>query len=354
MSVTLFKKGFGSDNHSGVHPTILQSLCQANISHTPSYGMDPLSVQLNDRLIQLFGKETEGFFVFNGTAANTLSLKALVNSWNSVLVADISHLNVDECGAPEAIAGIKLIPVKTNSEGKLTVEALEKHILRLGDQHYSQVGCISVTQPTELGTVYTIEELEEISAFAKKNKLKLHMDGARLTNATEHLRINFKQLREIFPMDALSFGGTKNGLMGAEMVLLWEESYKKNFRYIRKQAMQLPSKTRFFASQFLTWLEKDLYKEIANHSHEMACQLKGKLGKFQEIEVLYPVESNAVFIRFPKPWTNTLKKSHFFYIWDPEVWSARLMTSFDTTEKDIEDFCNTIQSLIPSQKEHSP
>ncbi len=354
MSALLFKNGFASDNHSGIHPQILKSLTHVNISHTASYGVDPLSESLNAQLADLFGDDTEGFFVFNGTAANTLSLKTLLNTWNSALVADMSHLNVDECGAPEAIAGIKLIPVKTNSEGKLTVEALKKHMIRFGDQHFSQVGCLSITQPTELGTVYSIHEMQELRDFAKKYHLKLHMDGARLPNATEFLQINFKELRKSFPMDALSFGGTKNGLMGAELVLFWEDIYKRNFRYIRKQTMQLPSKTRFLATQFLTWLENDLYKDIAQHSHKMAVQLKQSLDNFSEVKVLYPVQSNAVFICFPKPWTNALKKSRFFYIWDPDLWSARLMTSFDTTQKDIEDFCKTIKTLSHSQKEVAP
>lgn len=353
MSVTLFKNGFGSDNHSGVHPGILEALLQVNRSHTASYGMDPLSDTLNEKLKNLFGPETEGFFVFNGTAANTLSLKALLNSWNSVLVADISHLNMDECGAPEAIAGVKLVPVATDKHGKLTVKELEKHMTRLGDQHFSQPGCLSITQPTELGTVYSVEEMNALRDFARKFQLKLHMDGARLVNATEILNISFLQLREHFPMDALSFGGTKNGLLGGEMVLLWEESLKKDFRYIRKQGMQLPSKTRFFAAQFLAWLENNLFREIARHSHQKARELETRLRQYPEIQVLYPVESNAVFIQFPKAWTSTLKKSRFFYIWDPEIWSARLMTSFDTTENDIDEFCKTIESLRGSEKEIS-
>ena len=354
MSVILFKNGFGSDNHSGVHPKILEALAQVNASHTASYGMDPLSDTLNEKLIELFGPGTEGFFVFNGTAANTLSLKALLKSWNSVLVADISHLNVDECGAPEAVAGVKLIPVTTDSQGKLTVEELEKHMTRLGDQHFSQPGCLSITQPTELGTVYSTEEMDALRNFAQKYQLRMHMDGARLVNATDFLNISFQQLREHFPMDALSFGGTKNGLLGAELVLLWEENLKKEFRYIRKQGMQLPSKTRFFAAQFLTWLENDLYLEIARHSHQKAVELENQLSRFSEVKVLYPVQSNAVFIQFPKAWTSQLKKSRFFYIWDPEIWSARLMTSFDTSKEDIEQFCKTIESLRGSEKEISP
>lgn len=348
-----FKNGFGSDNHSGVHPQILKAIGEVNYSHCPSYGTDSVSQQLDEKLKSLFGPNAEGFMVFNGTGANTLCLKALLQSWNSALVADISHLNMDECGAPEAIAGIKLIPVDTDKNGKLTVQALEKHLIRLGDQHFSQPGCISITQPSELGTVYSIDEMKQLAEFAKRHRLKLHMDGARLVNALHFLNITFRELLKAFPMDALSFGGTKNGLLGGELVLLWEDSLKKNFRYLRKQSLQLPSKTRFIAAQFLSWLDKNLYLEIAEHSHQMAKKLEAALQSFKEVEILYPVESNAVFIQFPKSWTQTLRSSSFFYIWDPETWSARLMTSFDTSDSDIENFCQTVSQLSQTQKENT-
>lgn len=345
MKDTPFKKGFGSDNHSGVHPQILQNLLQINSSHAPSYGTDSLTKETDQIFQNLFGKEYIPYYVFNGTAANVLSLKSLMKTWQSVLCTQISHLNSDECGAPEAMGGLKLIPVPEDKYGKLTPEALSPFLTRKGDQHFSQVEVISITQPTELGTVYTHEEIQALVQFAKKHHLKIHVDGARLANAMEHLQCDFKQWLQLCPADAISFGGTKNGLLGCEAILLKDSQSQKTFKYIRKQNMQLPSKMRFIAAQFKTYFENNLYQEIAAHSRIQAQLLAKKLKPFQQIEILYPVESNAVFIKLPKPWTAPLKNNKFFYIWDPEVWSARLMTSFDTTPDDIDDFIETVKEL---------
>ncbi|MCB0407314.1 MAG: low specificity L-threonine aldolase [Bdellovibrionales bacterium] len=340
-----FKKGFGSDNHSGIHPHILKALFEVNKSHAPSYGTDSITELVRKKFCSLFGNNAQPFYVFNGTAANVLSIKTLIESWQSVLCSDISHLNIDECGAPEAIAGVKLIPVKSNSQGKLTPEELEKHMIRLGDQHFSQPGLLSITQPTELGTVYTLEELSELHEFAQKYQLKIHIDGARLANAAFYLKVTFKEILQVFPADAVSFGGTKNGLLGGEAVLLWNPDHIKKFKYVRKQNLQLPSKMRFLSIQFYTYLQDDLYLKIAEHSHMMAKLLEEKIKGLPHIHICYPVESNAVFIQFPKKWTTSLKENKFFYIWDSQHWIARLMTSFDTTESDINEFQSSLLQL---------
>ncbi len=339
------KNSFGSDNHSGVHPQILEAVVKANVSHAPSYGTDALSGALSVKVKSLFGSSAEPFLVFNGTAANTLALKAILKPWQSVICSDISHLNLDECAAPESIAGLKLIPARSNAHGKLTPDALKAHLVRFGDQHFAQPGALSVTQPTELGTLYTLEELRALAQMARAHNLKLHIDGARLSNAVFKLDISFRTLLEEFPADALSFGGTKNGLLGAEMVILWNKELVQDFKYIRKQNMLLPSNTRFLAVQMLTYLEDDLYLQIAEHSCLMASRLAEDLRAFRSLQILHPVESNAVFTQFPKAWTATLRDSLFFYIWETDPWTARLMTSFDTSDSDRSQFIETVRRL---------
>ena len=339
-----FQPSLGSDNHSGVHPDILNALVNSNVSHCSSYGTDDLSQKCFKKFESLFGNRAKSFFVFNGTAANVLSLKALCPSWQSVICTDVSHLNLDECGAPEAIAGIKLVTAPSQN-GKLDPSRLENLMIRNGDQHHSQIGAISITQPTELGTVYSEDELLEIKKFAVAHDLKIHVDGARLANAMSYLDVSFHNFVEILKPSAISFGGTKNGLLGCEAVILFEPEIAKTFKFIRKQNMQLPSKSRFMAAQFLAYLNDDLYLKIARESHQKAVELSSALKDVSEIQQLYPIQSNAVFISFPKAWTKPLRNSLFFYIWDEIHWSARLMTSFDTTHEHISQFVETAKKL---------
>lgn len=335
-------RGFGSDNHSGVHPEILQAITLANVDHTPSYGTDQFTEQCQDLFKKHFGKSCEVFFVFNGTAANVLSLKAMMKSHESCFVTDISHLNLDECGAPEFFAG-KLIPLKSH-QGKLTVAELEKQLIRLGDQHYTQPRVVSLTQPTEVGTLYSIDEIQSITAWAKKNNLFVHMDGARFTNAIYKLNCSMQQLTTDLGIDVLSFGGTKNGLMFGEAVVILNPALAKDFKYIRKQAAQLPSKTRFIAAQFLAFFNNDLYLKIAKHSCDTAQyfveQLSGKL------KINYPVQSNALFAEIPQPLVKKLRQKYFFYVWDEKTFECRLMTSWDTQKQDIEGFCKALDEAL--------
>ena len=335
-------RGFGSDNHSGAHPDILKALTEANTGHAPSYGTDPLTEKCQELFKSHFGKSTESFFVFNGTAANVLSLKAMMKSYESCFVTDMSHLNQDECGAPEFFAG-KLIPVKSIN-GKLTIPELEKHYIRLGDQHYTQPRVISLTQPTEVGTLYSIDEIKALTTWAKSKNLLVHMDGARFTNAVYKLNCSMNQITTDIGVDILSFGGTKNGLMFGEAVVILNPALTKDFKYIRKQAAQLPSKTRFIAAQFLAFFSNDLYKKIAQHSCEMALYFHEKLA--EKFKINYPVQSNAIFAEIPQPLVKNLKSKYFFYVWDEKTFECRLMTSWDTQKEDIDGFTKALIEVL--------
>ena len=339
-------RGFGSDNHSGIHPQILEALASVNSGHTPSYGTDPLAHATRATFKELLGPSAEAFFVFNGTAANVLCLESLVRPHQSVLCANTSHLWLDECGAPERHIGCKLVPVQSHL-GKLRVADLEPYLIRGGDQHFSQPGAISITQPTELGTCYTLDELEHLISFARQHGLKIHIDGARLGNAAAHLNTSLSALSGLLDIDALSFGGTKNGLFGAEAVVLFDSDTAAGFRYRRKQAMQLPSKTRFVAAQFEAYLRNDLWKDIASHANRHALSLRSKIEKNPAITLPYPTESNAVFAVIPKGWVKPLKRAHFFYVWESEPCLIRLMTTFDTSEAEIESFVATMAAQPP-------
>lgn len=331
------QKGFGSDNHAIVHSKIMQAIVECNLGHAPSYGTDSLTEKSLLTIRQHFGESCEAHFVFNGTAANVLALATLVSSYQTVLCSDVAHINVDECGAPEKMIGCKLQPIAT-VDGKLSVEALSRYLVRRGDQHFSQAKAISITQPTELGTVYTLDEIAAICRFAKQNRLFVHMDGARLMNAAHFLNCSLKQMTTDLGVDVVSFGGTKNGLMFGEAVVLLNSDIKNNFKFLRKQMMQLPSKTRFIAAQFEAWLGTQLHREIAKHVHDLALQLRDLLLQEPGIKVTQAVQSNAVFCIFPKRIIKQLRQSRFFYIWNEETFEARLMISHDTTQKEIADF----------------
>lgn len=350
----MHKRGFGSDNHAPVHPKILKAIELANKDHAPSYGTDHLSEQLEQMIRKLFGETAKAFCVFNGTGANVLAIRSLLNSYQSVLCSDVAHIHVDECGAPEAIAGVKLVPV-VSENGKLAVDRLKEQLIRRGDQHYSQVGMLSLTQPTELGTVYSLEELQSLIRWAHSEGLKVHMDGARLAQAAHFLNLSFKELTTDLGVDVLSFGGTKNGFLMGELVIypnfekalqssLFKEEKQKVF-YLRKQLCQLPSKTRFIAAQFLAYFAGDLYKKISAHSHQMAKRMELELRGCADVKVLYPVESNAVFASLPKAWNKKLREKYFYYVWSSEENLCRLMMSWDTQIEDIINFNAILRTL---------
>ncbi len=339
-----FKKGFGSDNHCAAHPLIMEALVQSNRGHLPSYGTDELCEQAYEMFRQHFGPQTKTYFVFNGSAANTLSLRAMTQSFHSVYCSEASHIYNDECAAPEMIGHCKLIPL-TAPHGKVTISEIEKQYVRLGDQHASQPRVISITQPTELGTVYTIQEIKTLCDYAHSKGLLVHMDGARLPNAAIGLNATFKEMTTDLGVDVVSFGGTKNGLVFGEAILFLNAKLSENFQYIRKQCLQLPSKSRFVAAQFLALLNGDLWRTNAEHVLKMARVMRDELLRIPKVEITQLVESNAVFAKIPRDVIKSLRDQYFFYVWDQHTFECRLMMSFDTTVDEIRDFAAIIQRM---------
>ncbi|MBC7465271.1 MAG: threonine aldolase [Bdellovibrio sp.] len=335
--------GFGSDNHSAIHPELMQAIQKCNVEHAPSYGTDEQTELANSAFKKLFGPQTKTYFVFNGTACNVLALKSMMKTHESVLCSTVSHLNMDECGAPEFFAG-KLLTLP-HTHGKISLETLKSALIRKGDQHYSQPRVVSLTQPTELGTCYSLAEIKAIVDWAHSENLFVHIDGARLANAVHYLKTTFKEMTTDLGVDIVSFGGTKNGLMMGEAILVLNPNLANDLKYIRKQAAQLPSKTRFIAAQFNTYLSTELYKKISAHSCDKAERLHSKLKDISGVELTAPRQSNAVFVKIPQPWIKILRENFFFYVWDETTFECRLMTTWDTTENQIDAFTDLVQSL---------
>ncbi|MCG8410521.1 MAG: low specificity L-threonine aldolase [Bacteroidales bacterium] len=339
------KRGFASDNNSGVHPEIIKAMIDANTGHTIGYGDDVFTQRAKDKFYEHFGNDIDIYFVFIGTAANVLGLNAATHSWNSVICADTAHINVDECGAPEKFNGFKLISVKT-PDGKLTLDLVENNTGGFGFEHHSQPKIISITQSTELGTVYSIDEIKTLADFAHKNGMFLHMDGARIANAAVHLGCSFKEFTKDAGVDILSFGGTKNGMMYGEAILFLNKELGQDFKYIRKQGMQLASKMRFISVQFERYLSNNLWFENAAHSNKMAQLLESEIKKIPQVKITQKVESNGVFAIVPRSIINDLKEEYFFYDWDEERNEVRWMTSFDTKPEDIYNFVSLIKEKL--------
>ncbi len=339
-------KSFASDNYAGIHPEILQAIERANVGHARSYGSDPYTDAAILTFKKHFGDDIDVFFVFNGTAANVLGMKAIAQSYHAVICAATAHMNVDECGAPEQFIGCKLITIPT-PDGKLTVDLIKRKLIDFGDQHRSQPKVISITQVTELGTLYTPEEIKAIADLAHAHGLLLHMDGSRITNAAASLGIPFKQFTADVGVDVLSFGGTKNGLLIGEAVIFFNRDAGADFPYIRKQGMQLGSKMRFISAQFEAYLSGDLWLRNAGHANRMAKYLAEKISANPHITITQKVESNAVFAVIPREVIPLLQEKFFFYVWSEETSEVRLMASFDTTEEDIDRFADEINRVLP-------
>ncbi len=339
------QKGFASDNNSGVHPAILEAMKNANSGHVVGYGNDPFTEQAIQMFKEKFGEETEVFFVFNGTGANVLGLSTVTQSFNSVICAETAHIQEDECGAPEKFTGCKLLPVEPVN-GKITPESILPHLKGFNFEHHSQPRVISISQVTEMGTVYQPHEIIELADLAHKNNMLLHMDGARIANAAVSLNMDFKAFTKDCGVDILSFGGTKNGMMMGEAVLFFNPELTKLTKYIRKQSMQLYSKMRFTGAQFIAYFENDLWKETAAHANKMAKLLESEVNKIPEIKITQPVDANGIFAIVPRKIIVPLQNKFFFYIWDEIKNEVRWMTSFDTTEKEIYEFAELIKKLL--------
>jgi threonine aldolase len=343
------KRGFASDNNSGVHPKVMLELNIVNKGHVVGYGDDLYSGVARKLFQEHFGENAEVFFVFNGTAANIMCLSAVNRSWNAILSAYTAHIEQDECGAPEKNIGCKVLTVDT-PDGKLKPEYLAKHMHGFGFEHHSQPGTISISQPTEMGTLYSVEEIKALADFAHSNGMLLHMDGARLANAAVALSLPFKAFTTDAGVDVLSFGGTKNGMMYGEAVVFLLPGLSEGFKYIRKQSMQLASKMRFISAQYIAYLRDEVWKECATHSNIMAEKLEKSLRSINGLRITQKVDANAIFIIMPRKVAQELRKEYFFYPWDEAADEYRLMTSWDTTEEDIEIFSERLVQLLNSQK----
>ena len=339
------KRSFASDNNAGVHPEIIDAIRNANDGHVIAYGGDPITARAMELFQKHFGSNVAVFFVFGGTGANVLGLKAITQPHHAIFCADTAHVNVDECGAPEKFTGCKLITIPT-PDGKLRAEQLKPLLHGIGVEHHVQPRVISISQATEMGTVYTRDELKTLADFAHDNGLLLHVDGARLANAVVALNNTFKEITTDVGVDVLSFGGTKNGMMYGEAVVFFDKTRAADFKYIRKQGMHLPSKMRFISAQFEALLSGDLWRRGAAHANRMAQLLGSELAKVPQIKLTQPVESNGVFATIPKEYIPALQEKYFFYVWDEAISEVRLMASFDTSEDDIRDFIDFVKETV--------
>ena len=338
-------RGFASDNNAGAHPAVLAAIGEANEGHVGSYGQDPYTVRAEELFREHFGPATTAFLVNNGTAANVLALQALTRPYHAILCADGAHINVDECGAPERFTGCKLIPIPT-TDGKIRPSDITSRLSGRGDEHRAQPRVVSIAQSTEMGTVYRPEEIRALADVAHANDLALHLDGARLANAAVHLKLPLRAFTTDVGVDVLSFGGTKNGLLGAEAVLFLNRLPDPDFKYIRKQAMQLSSKMRFLAAQFIALLTDDLWRLNAAHSNAMATRLARAVQGIPRVRVTQPVESNGVFAVIPAECVAPLQERSLFSVWNPETSEVRWMTAFDTTEDDVDRFAAAIREVV--------
>ena len=338
-------RGFGSDNFSGVLPEIFQALEEASYGHQPSYGEDIYTEKAVNDFKRVFGEDISVYFVYNGTGANVLALSAFTRSHQAIICPETAHINTDECGAIEKISGSKLLTVPT-FDGKLNIGLIENHMYGFGDQHHAQPKMISLTQCTELGTVYTLQELKEICDYAHAHNMYVHMDGARLANAICYLGCTPKAMTADVGIDVLSFGGSKNGMMFGEAVIFFNQMNAEDIPYIRKQIMQLHSKNRFIAVQFSTIFKNDLWLKSAAHANNMAQQLANEASKIPGIRITQKIEGNEIFAIIPRDKIKALQEKCFFYLWDSNASEVRWVCSFDTTESDIIEFVNLLRAEL--------
>ena len=340
-------RGFASDNNAGVHPDIMAAMASVNCGHAVAYGDDPVTHAAVGRFKEHFGHGIDVYFVYNGTGANVIGLKSITEPFHSVICADTAHIHVDECGAPERFTGCKLLSVPTG-DGKLSVESVRQHVHGFGFVHHAQPRVISITQATELGTVYRPEEIAALADYTHKNSMLLHMDGARLANAADCLGMTLGAITRDVGVDVLSFGGTKNGMMFGEAVVFFNPNHSVHTRYFRKQGMQLASKMRFVSAQFDALLSGDLWLENAAHANRMARLLAEEVETIPSIRITRKVQTNVVFARVPREQIPVLQKERFFYVWNDAASEVRWMTSFDTTPEDIHAFVKFIKATLGS------
>ena len=337
-------RAFASDNYAPILPEALDAIAAVNHGHAVSYGADETTARLQTVIKRHFGDDATAFPVFNGTGANVVGLRAMLKPWQGVVCAAGAHLNVDEGGAPETLAGIKLLTAPT-PDGKLTPELVDRWLVRIGDEHAVQPGVVSVTQSTELGTRYSLDELRALAEHAHANGMLFHVDGSRLANAAAALDVGLGDAAG--GADVLSLGGTKIGLLAAEAVVVRNPELTPSLLYLRKQSMQLASKMRFVSAQLLALFEGDLWRRAAGHANAMAARLAAGVG--EAVTITQAVEANGVFAILPPGAAERLQQDFKFYVWDHHTGEVRWMCSWDTSEEDVDAFVEAILGVVPTQ-----
>jgi threonine aldolase len=335
-------RGFASDNYAGIHPEVLAAIARANGGHQVAYGADVYTQHLQDVFQLHFGGDAVAYPVFNGTGANVVSLQAMTQRWDAVICAESAHINVDECGAPERVGGLKLLAVPTPL-GKLTPELVDLQARGWGDEHRAQPKVVSITQSTELGTCYSVDEIAAIVEHAHGHDMAVHLDGARIANAAAALGVPLGAFTADLGVDVVSFGGTKNGMMLGECVVVLNPEAVRGMAFLRKLSMQLASKMRFVSVQFDALLSGDLWLRNATHANAMAVRLEAAVRGVDGVHVQRLVQANAVFAILPPAVTAVLQKRYPFYVWEEHSGEVRWMTSFDTTEADVDGFATALK-----------
>ena len=335
------RKSFGSDNHAGAHPAVLRAIVEANTGDAVAYGADGWTEQVTARLREAFRADGGAYLVLNGSGANVLGLGVLLRRHEAVVCADSAHVYTDECGAPERVLGTKLLPVPA-ADGKLTPELIAGQLSGRGDEHFAQPGVVAVSQSTEFGTCYTLAELRKIADFCRSSDLRVFLDGARLANAAASLDCSLAELAEC--ADVLTFGGTKNGAMGAEALIVTRPDLAADVPYLRKQQTQHASKMRFVAAQFGALMQDDLWRSNAAHANAMARRLADGASTVDGVEIVYPVQANAVFARLRPQAIAALQRDWTFHVWNERDSVVRWMTAFDTSAADVDAFLADIRS----------
>jgi threonine aldolase len=346
-------RGFASDNYSGVHPEVLAAIVGANDGHQVSYGEDAYTDRLQEVCVRHFGEGVETYPVFNGTGANVLGMLSMLPRWGAVICAETAHVHADEGGAPEKVAGIKLLPIAT-ADGKLTPDLIAKEAWGWDDEHRAQPLVVYITQSSELGTVYTPDEVRAITEYAHERRMRVFMDGARLSNAAAALGLPLRDFTTDAGVDVLTFGGTKNGALGAEAVVVLDAVASEGLIRLRKSMMQLASKMRFVSAQLIALLDGDLYLRAAGHANAMATRLRSQIeanmtdGRIRGVEFTQPTQANAVFARLPSGIADRLRESFRFYDWDAATGEVRWVCSFDTQPEDVDAFVAEAARLMSS------
>ncbi len=340
-------RSFASDNNSGVHPLVMDAILKANEGHAVGYGSDEWTKRAESCLAKVFGNDIKPFLVFNGTGSNMLALQTMTRPFHSIISADTGHINSDECGAPAKFTSCMVKEIVT-PDGKLTPEMIEPLLHGMGDQHHSQPKVIYISQSTEMGTVYTLDEIKRMCDFAHAHGLYVHMDGSRLANAAARLGVGLRELSRDCGVDILSLGGTKNGMMMGEAVIAFRPELAENLKFYRKQSAQLYSKMRYMSAQYLAYFENDLWLENATHANEMAQLLASKIKDLPGVRFTQKVEANALILTMPRKVIDEMLESYFFYFWDEDNDEIRLVCSWDTTIEDIESFVGTLSKKLLS------